>query len=110
MKAENLQILMNFFNEGLVMFDKEMKVFYKRKQMNVKTQECKLQLVWYKILKSSWNLLQLSSFEWLPNIAGFHRQSTEILENFFLTFQFSSVSKNIFCLSFFQATHFYYTS
>ena len=25
-----------FFNEGLVMFDKEMKVFYKTKQLNVK--------------------------------------------------------------------------
>ena len=34
-----------FFNEGLVMFDKEMKVFYKMKQLNVKTPERKLQLV-----------------------------------------------------------------
>ena len=39
-----------FFNEGLVMFDKEMKVFYKTKQLNVKTPERKLQLVWDKIL------------------------------------------------------------
>ena len=30
-----------FFNEGLVMFDKEMKVFYKTKQLNVKTPERK---------------------------------------------------------------------
>ena len=29
MKAENLQVLMKcFFSEGLVMFDKEMKVFF----------------------------------------------------------------------------------
>ena len=87
MKTENLQLLMKcFFNEGLVMFDKEMKFFYKTKQLNVKTPERKLQLVWDKILQSSCNLLQLSSFEWLPIVAGFHRQSTEILENFFLTF------------------------
>ena len=39
-----------FFNEGLVMFDKEMKVFYKTKQLNVKTPERKLQLVWDKIV------------------------------------------------------------
>ena len=32
------------------MFDKEMKVFYKKKQLNVKTPELKLQLVWDKIL------------------------------------------------------------
>ena len=33
MKTENLQLLMKcFFNEGLVMFDKEMKLFYKMKQ------------------------------------------------------------------------------
>ena len=38
-----------FFNEGL-MFDKEMEVFYKTKQLNVKTAECKLQLFWAKIL------------------------------------------------------------
>ena len=49
MKTENLQLLMKcFFNEGLLMF--EMKVFYKTKQLNVKTPECKLQLVWDKIL------------------------------------------------------------
>ena len=42
MKTENLQLLMKcFFNEGLVMFDKEMKVFYKTKQLNVKTPERK---------------------------------------------------------------------
>ena len=41
---------MNFFNEGLVMFDEEMKVFYKKKQLNVKTPERKLQLVCDKIL------------------------------------------------------------
>ena len=38
-----------FFNEGLVMFDKEMKVFYKTKQLKVKIPESKLQLVWDKI-------------------------------------------------------------
>ena len=38
------------------------------------------------------------------------RQSTEILENFFLRFYFSSVSKNIFCFNVFQASDFYYTS
>ena len=32
------------------MFDKETKVFYKTKQLNVKTTERKLQLVWDKIL------------------------------------------------------------
>ena len=51
MKTENLQLLMKCcFNEGLAMFDKEMKGFYKTKQLNVKTLECKLQLVWDKIL------------------------------------------------------------
>ena len=51
MKIENLQLLMKcFFNEGLVMFDKQMKVFYKTKQLNLKTQERKLHLVWDKIL------------------------------------------------------------
>ena len=39
-----------------------------------------------------------------------HRHSTEILENFFLTFYFLSLRKNIFCLNFFQALVFYYTS
>ena len=39
-----------FFNEGLVMFQKEMKVFNNTKQLNVKTQERNLQLVWGKIL------------------------------------------------------------
>ena len=39
-----------------------------------------------------------------------HRQSTEILKNFFLTFYFSSLSKNIFCFNFFQALVLYYTS
>ena len=46
-----IQLLMKcFFNEGSVMFDKEMKGFYKTKQLNRKTPECKLQLVWDKIL------------------------------------------------------------
>ena len=81
------QLLMKcFFNEGLVLFDEEMKVFYRTKQLTVKTQERKLQFVWDKILYSSCNLLQLSSFEWLPIAARYHRQSTEILENFFRTF------------------------
>ena len=39
-----------FFNEGLVMFEKEMKAFYKTKQLNVKAPERNLQLVWDKIL------------------------------------------------------------
>ena len=38
-----------FFNKGLVMFDKEMKFFYKAKQIKVKTPELKLQLVCDKI-------------------------------------------------------------
>ena len=47
MKTENLQLQMkSFFNESLVMFDKEMKFFYKTKQLKVKTPEPKLQLVW----------------------------------------------------------------
>ena len=51
MKTENLQLLMKcFFNESLVLFDKEMKLFYKTKQLNVKTLEPKLQLVWDIIL------------------------------------------------------------
>ena len=37
------------FNQGLVMFDKKMKVFYNPKQLKVKTPERKLQLVWDKI-------------------------------------------------------------
>ena len=39
-----------FFSEGLVMFEKEVKIFYKTKQLNVKTPECNLQLLWDKIL------------------------------------------------------------
>ena len=39
-----------------------------------------------------------------------HHQSIEIMENFFLTFNFLSVSKNIFCFTVFQAVLFYYTS
>ena len=51
MKTESLQLLIKcFLNEGLVMFDKEMKGFCKTKQLNVKTPERKLQLVWDKIL------------------------------------------------------------
>ena len=51
MKTETLQILMKyFFNEGLVMLDEEIKAFYKMKQLNIKTPERKLQLVWDKIL------------------------------------------------------------
>ena len=34
-----------FFNESLLMFDKEIKLFYKTKQMKVKTPEPKFQLV-----------------------------------------------------------------
>ena len=92
-----------FFNEGLVMFDQEMKVFYKTKQLRVKTSERKLHLVSDKILYFSCNLLQLSSFEWLPIVAGFHHQSTEILKNFQL------VNKSILSFNFFQASLFYYT-
>ena len=36
------------FNESLVMFDKEMKFFYKTKQLKVKTPQPKLQFVWDK--------------------------------------------------------------
>ena len=39
-----------FFNKSLVMFDKEMKVFYKTKQLKVETPERKLHLVRDKIL------------------------------------------------------------
>ena len=38
-----------FFNESLIMFDKEMEFFYKTKQLKVKTPERKSQLVWDKI-------------------------------------------------------------
>ena len=48
--TENLQLLMKcFFNEGLVMFYKEMKVFYITKQLKVKTPERTLQFTWNKI-------------------------------------------------------------
>ena len=50
-KIINSQLLMKyFFSEGLVMFEKEVKIFYKTKQLNVKTPECNLQLLWDKIL------------------------------------------------------------
>ena len=49
-----------------------------------------------------------SQFSCLVQLLG-HRQSTEILESIFLTFYFSSVSKNIFCFNVFQASLFYYT-
>ena len=39
-----------FLNESLVMFDKEIKVFYKTRQLKVKIPEHKLQLVWDKNL------------------------------------------------------------
>ena len=55
-----------FFNEGLVIFDKEMKDFYKTKQLNVKTPERKLQLVWDKIfnlLVIFFNFQLLSGFQ-----------------------------------------------
>ena len=38
-----------FFNESLVMFDKEMNFFNKTKQLKARTPERKLQLVWDKI-------------------------------------------------------------
>ena len=51
METENLQLLMKcFFNEGFVMFDKEMEVFDKMKQLKVKTPERKLHLVRDKFL------------------------------------------------------------
>ena len=51
MTIENLELLAKFFfNEGFVMFEKEMKVLYKTKQLNVKAPERNLQLVWDKIL------------------------------------------------------------
>ena len=44
MKTENLQLQMkSFFNESLVMFDKEINFFYKMKQLKVKTLERKSQ-------------------------------------------------------------------
>ena len=46
MKTENPQLMKCFFNEGLELLDKEMKVFYQTKQLKVKTPERKLQLVW----------------------------------------------------------------
>ena len=48
MKTENPQLLMKcFFNEGLVILDREMKVsLIKQKQLKVKTPELKLQMVW----------------------------------------------------------------
>ena len=39
----------SFFNENLIMFDKEMKFFYKTRQLKAKTPERKSQLVWDKI-------------------------------------------------------------
>ena len=50
----------------LVMFDKEMEVFYKMKQLNVKTPERKLQLVWdksYNLLVIFFNFQVLSGFQ-----------------------------------------------
>ena len=40
--------------------------------------------------------LVTNQYSCLVELLG-HRQSTEILENFFLTFYFSSLSKSIFC-------------
>ena len=50
MKTDNL-INEMFFNEGLVMFDKdkEIEVFYQTKHLKVKTPRRQLQLVWDKI-------------------------------------------------------------
>ena len=43
METENVKLLMKcFLNEGLVIFDKEMKAF----KLKIKTLESKLQLVW----------------------------------------------------------------
>ena len=39
-----------------------------------------------------------------------HCQSTQIQENFFLTFYFSPVSKKVFCFNVFQASNFYCNS
>ena len=49
MKTENPQLMKCFFNEGLELLDKEMKVFYQTKQLKLKTPERKLHLVWNKI-------------------------------------------------------------
>ena len=52
MKTDNLTSINEmFFNEGLVMFDKdkEIEVFYQTKQLKVKTPRRQLQLVWDKI-------------------------------------------------------------
>ena len=51
MKKENLQLLMkHFFNEGLVMFEKEIKVSCKTKQLNLETPKHNLKLLWDEIL------------------------------------------------------------
>ena len=50
MKTEYPQLMKCFFNEGLVLLDEEIKVFfYQIKQLKVKTPERKLQLGWNKI-------------------------------------------------------------
>ena len=52
MKTDNLTSINEmFFNEGLVMFDKdkEIEVFYQTKHLKVKTPRRQLQLVWDKI-------------------------------------------------------------
>ena len=46
MKTENPQLMKCFFNEGLVLLDKEMKFIYQTKQQKVKIPERKLRLVW----------------------------------------------------------------
>ena len=49
MKTENPQLMKCFLNEGLVLLDKEMKVFLSNKTAEGKNTERKLQLVWDKM-------------------------------------------------------------
>ena len=49
MKTENPQLMKCFLNEGLVLLDKEMKVFLSNKTAEGKNTKRKLQLVWDKM-------------------------------------------------------------
>ena len=53
--------------------------------------------------------LENNQYSCLVELLG-PRQSTKILNKFFLTFYFLSLSKNVFYFNFFQALVFYYTS
>ena len=51
------------------------------------------------------NLFQLLRFAWLPIVAAYHRQSTEILDNFFVIFNFRQ-SARIYFASIFKPNFF----